>query len=316
MAGLSEVCAHVAAVLFWVEFAIRKFGDEGCSTSNPNAWLPPTLVKVPYLQVRDVNFDTPRARQKKLEQGCVTTIVTPPGQERNMEPTATELQDFVDELYSILPTSATLKEQPKYSSKLAEINKPNYPQSLSLFEEASAVEQATRKQSHSKMWYHQRTGRVSASVMKLVCHTDPHSPSISLVKQICYPIASKFKSEATSYGSLNERFYIACEYPYIGASPDSIVECDCCGKVYTEKDLHIEYIAPDSSFQSYIQKKAETVFKLVLLPELISKFYTRHAELDLKLKDSSNLQKGHCYCGNPNNALFSPPAARGRKGVD
>lgn len=49
------------------------------------------------------------------------------------------------------------------------------------------VEAATRQQSNSPDWFLYRAGRVTASVMKSVCHTSVQSPSLSLVKSICYP---------------------------------------------------------------------------------------------------------------------------------
>ena len=57
--------------------------------------------------------------------------------------------------------------------------------SINLTEEmAECVEAATRDQSQSKLWYKYRSGRITASRMKAVCHTDPAKPSQSLIKGI------------------------------------------------------------------------------------------------------------------------------------
>ena len=40
MAGLSEMCSHVGALLFWLEFIVRKREEISC-TSGPNQWLEP-----------------------------------------------------------------------------------------------------------------------------------------------------------------------------------------------------------------------------------------------------------------------------------
>jgi len=86
--------------------------------------------------------------------------------------------------------------------------------------------------------------------MKAVCHTNADKPSQSLIKTICYPKAFSFTSKATSWGCQHERqardlyikdhhdgftvtdsgLVISSHWPYIGASPDGIVECRCHGK--------------------------------------------------------------------------------------
>ena len=54
-------------------------------------------------------------------------------------------------------------------------------------EMSEAIERGTRSQSHSRLWFTYRAGRVTASKMKSVCHTNPGKPSQSLIKTICYP---------------------------------------------------------------------------------------------------------------------------------
>ena len=45
---------------------------------------------------------------------------------------------------------------------------------------------------------------ITASKMKSACHTDPASPSISLIKQICYPKQCSFSTTATRWGCEHE----------------------------------------------------------------------------------------------------------------
>lgn len=89
--------------------------------------------------------------------------------------------------------------------------------------------------------------------MKQVCHTNVALPSQSLLKNICYPEAYKFTTKATQWGYSHESTareqYVAIikddhldlcvresglvinpEWPHIGATPDGIVHCTCCGK--------------------------------------------------------------------------------------
>jgi len=44
MVGLGETCSHVGALLFWLEYTIRK-REEQSSTSGPNQWLEPRSIK-------------------------------------------------------------------------------------------------------------------------------------------------------------------------------------------------------------------------------------------------------------------------------
>ena len=115
------------------------------------------------------------------------------------------------------------------------------------------VETATRDQSKSKLWYKFRAGRITASRMKTVCHTDSAKPSQSLIKGICYPEAFSFTRKATSWGCSHESeareiylktsksqhgdFSVAecglfnnTEWPFVGASPDGIINCTCHGR--------------------------------------------------------------------------------------
>ena len=89
--------------------------------------------------------------------------------------------------------------------------------------------------------------------MKSVCVTSPDNPAMSTVKSICYPHERKFQNAATSFGCQHEEdarnaflskkrkdhtnltldqcgFFICPHHPHIGASPDGIILCDCCGK--------------------------------------------------------------------------------------
>ncbi len=140
----------------------------------------------------------------------------------------------------------------------------SYPDLLSLCKEKfktialtsnqiKMVEAKTILQSHSKLWFRQRAGRITASKFKEACQTKISQPSKSLIKRICYPENSKFSSVATEWGVKNEKTAIAeykcrqmkshsgfsvsssgfvmhSSYTHIGASPDSIATCSCCGK--------------------------------------------------------------------------------------
>ena len=123
-------------------------------------------------------------------------------------------------------------------------------------EMAVLVELETRDQSNCKLWFTYRAGRITASRMKSVCHTDSSNPSQSLVKTIVYPEAFRFTSKATSWGCKHERkardYYekqmmghhgfvvsnsglsINPKWPHLGTSPDGMISCHCCGKGVVE----------------------------------------------------------------------------------
>ncbi|XP_014675741.1 PREDICTED: uncharacterized protein LOC106815748 [Priapulus caudatus] len=118
--------------------------------------------------------------------------------------------------------------------------------------QAEQVEAETRRQAESKQWHRFRTGRVTASRMKAVCHTRMDKPSQSLVKAICYPHTSKLHTAGIRWGCDHEKTALSTyadqmrqshenhqltnsglvmnpAYPFMGATQDSLVSCDCCG---------------------------------------------------------------------------------------
>lgn len=158
---------------------------------------------------------------------------------------------------------------------------------------AANVEKHTRNQSQSKLWFQQRAGRVTASKLKAAVCTSLSQPSISLIKSVCYPECNRFASKATAWGCVHERTaleaYVSQErskhtkfdtwisglvihpsYPLMGASPDSFVECECCGKGV------IEVKCPYSCKQESVNKKAAEDSRFFLKEDL-----SGHLHLDV-----------------------------------
>ena len=50
-----------------------------------------------------------------------------------------------------------------------------------------------------------RAGRITASHLYQVTHSDPHKPSVSLIKAIYYPETVKFATKSTSYGCKHDK---------------------------------------------------------------------------------------------------------------
>ena len=70
---------------------------------------------------------------------------------------------------------------------------------------ALTVEKASQEQYKSRVWFKYRAGRITASKMKAVYHTNPANPAQSLIKQICYPQMYDFTSIQTSWGCTHEK---------------------------------------------------------------------------------------------------------------
>jgi len=118
-------------------------------------------------------------------------------------------------------------------------------------EQAQNVEIKTREQANCKEWFRFRSGRVTASKIKNVCSTKIDKPAQSVIKDICYPQTRNFSSKYTKWGCDHEStaynkyidnmilhsdfecrksgLVINPVYPFIGATPDGIVSCKCCG---------------------------------------------------------------------------------------
>ena len=59
-----------------------------------------------------------------------------------------------------------------------------------------------REQYKTRMWFNYHAGRITASKMKAVCHTNPAQ---GLIKQVCYPQTYNFTSKQTSWGCTHEK---------------------------------------------------------------------------------------------------------------
>ncbi|KAL0993217.1 hypothetical protein UPYG_G00104810, partial [Umbra pygmaea] len=111
---------------------------------------------------------------------------------------------------------------------------------LHLTEQCVLVEEKTREQRKSRVWFDQRAGRVTASAFHEAARTNNSS---SLIKRVCYPQSSHFSTAATRWGLQNEdtaresylkamqelhvNFSITAsgliinpDLPWLGASPD------------------------------------------------------------------------------------------------
>lgn len=271
MAGLGETCSHVASLLWAIEAGVRT--RESLSVTDKKAYwvMPPEVKKAHPAPISEIKFSR---HHRKSECEAVSSQYVPPPTE--------------DEQTSFLATLGACKSKPGICSLVepfADMFIPlsmreNLPAPLSslynpdllsesyctLLQVAStynlenltasqvtAVEEKTRGQAQSKLWFQMRSGRITASKVRAICHTDPSSPSISLITSICYPELGKFRSAATAWGCRHETtarstycerqkkshdnfsvtdcgFFLFADHPFNGASPDGITKCICCGE--------------------------------------------------------------------------------------
>ena len=178
MAGLGEACSHIAALLFTLEANSQVKKSLSC-TSLPCYWLPPTFKSVPFARICDIDFTAPQTKQRKLCDD--QQVSTPPASipTSDMKPSASELNSLFKTLsetgkpaiLSIVPGFCDVPLQVKgdLPSPLSNLYNESflnltYPALLSKCEEAyedlsicsnqaELVENKTRKQSNSKIWF-------------------------------------------------------------------------------------------------------------------------------------------------------------------
>ncbi|KAL3861842.1 hypothetical protein ACJMK2_007856 [Sinanodonta woodiana] len=271
MAGLGEVCTHVASLMFAIEATV-KLRDLKTVTQAPAYWL---LLPT---------FTSAQMKKKYLDEAIVAGTQTTPSRVRQHKEvpsmSETELINFLHEINKGQVKPAIMRIVQHFNDNfIPKETQCMYPKLLSdLFDDEEihqlplcevrkkcnelkievttshieALEQSTRGQFISKLWQKHRTSRITASKFKAVCRTNFTQPAFHLIRSICYPDRRKFKSIQTSWGLTYEPkakhqyiavmkknhtnflvrssgLFIHITHPEIGASPDGIISCDCCG---------------------------------------------------------------------------------------
>ena len=120
--------------------------------------------------------------------------------------------------------------------------------------EADYLEECTKLQMQSVLWFSHRKGRITASKFSAVCHTSILSPSQALVEGILKeqnsgkrgipdldwglekePCAreeyrQEMKKTHVNFKIEQVGLFVNPLYLHLGASPDGLVSCTCCGK--------------------------------------------------------------------------------------
>ena len=243
MAGLGEVCTHIAASLFYLETVTRIQGKQTC-TQTECEWLIPAYYKnVEYKPVKDIDFTSAKGKKRKLDEMLEKSPPPDfdedseesiPGVKHGCPPTDADFNLLFENLSiagtkpGVMSLVQTFSDNyiPRASKGcfpivLKSLQEPSHIRmkydelleacesvfmSLTVTDEmAMNVEKETRAQFKSSLWFQHRAGRVTSSRVKAVSHTNTANPAQSLVKSICYPLELSFSSKETEWGKNNEK---------------------------------------------------------------------------------------------------------------
>ena len=231
MAGISESCNHVGALLYK---CMQQKTEESSSTSEPNKWLPARKT-VPPVPVSELVFKVP-----KLDR-CDSKIVPLKEIKKSVKATSDLREPTEEEQEVFFLKLSKLKHNASILSTHLNFNKPFIPmsqtkplpktiisfthpdgmnmdyykltvQSKSIkdtykvsVDESRNLEECTQLQSKCKLWNIHRAGRITASNFRAVIKTNVEDPSCSLIKRLCYPDTCTFFNTATSWGCEHEK---------------------------------------------------------------------------------------------------------------
>lgn len=294
MAGHSEVCSHVGALLFAAEYANRRKAEVSC-TDILSCWTMPSSSssQVPLVPISEMDWGKPSV-----------------GKQNNNNPKPVNIQNLLKEMEELGHNAAIMRVVEPFASGIAaQVNKI-LPSVLNIFDESHTtktylellkiskninlslddeqimnIEKSTRNQSENRNWYIQRAGRITASKFRAVCKTNKMKPSLSLIKSICYPTKILFCNKATLWGINHEHiavgdyqrfmsenhdsfqvnevgFVISKNWPCLGASPDRLVFCECClGGCLEIKCPYLLYTNNYTDINEYVSLKSSCLIK-------------------------------------------------------
>ncbi|XP_058832469.1 uncharacterized protein LOC131690590 [Topomyia yanbarensis] len=280
--GILESCSHVGATLFALDgIRVAVLEQKLSVTDLPAYWKkPPSINQELYKKIRDINFG------KRVEKFYPSVESVSKNDPRYVE----LLQSMQEDGINCAATSVfcgesncsflckTCNEEKVLDEKfqtfdLTKLYNPSHRQkpcdellklSQNIYQNMDndphiihEIEVSTSLQNESQLWMKLRCGRITASVLKDVCHTTFNNPSLSVVKQICYPNHISFSSPAIQYGRkyefqavsalfqavegshtdlklLKSGLHLSQENPCLGASPDAILHCRCHGIITVE----------------------------------------------------------------------------------
>ena len=147
MAGLGEVCTHIAAILFYVE-AVYRFEEAKTCTQGLCAWNVPTMKKIEYLPIKEIDFMSAKGKKRKLDDALEGTVPEEDDTtiKEGSRPTSDELALFYKNISLQGTKPSILSVIPKHSgSHVPKSTQPHFPQPLT----------ALRNEKYLKLNYHE-----------------------------------------------------------------------------------------------------------------------------------------------------------------
>lgn len=224
--------------------------DEACTWDKPRKESAPILLeelklgtkearpaesKIKPCKLYPLNLQQVRDRLSDICQntGCISPFLKQTPIEQQPKPLS--MYDITDLYLSQTSTTGTFKD---------------FMQTVITPEMCLDIEKETRGQSSNNNWFTHRLGRITASTAHKVLHfRDTGNLNNYISNQIM--TRKHFTSKFTDYGiqfePVAKQFYkdyaqkthtnvvfqesglvVDCKYPFLGASPDLIVNCKCC----------------------------------------------------------------------------------------
>ncbi|XP_063444855.1 uncharacterized protein LOC134725172 [Mytilus trossulus] len=287
-------CKHVVALLFclanWSDRHIDR-NTETC-TDTKCGWDIPRKVSVP-MKLDSIEHSV-NPRVQPFEH-----VYDPINHDDNMADVEFEaglhnlIQGHDTQIIEVLDKSEDSLTMPKSIIESAEDFLENssfleYLKSKVNQDDCDQIYSLTEGQSDNQNWYEYRLGRITSSIIPLVYHYQGNDKNNYIVRQILDK-NNNFSTPAIIYGKEREhlaRDLYSKEYtsqhekavvelsgliinkdiPHLGASPDAIVNCKCCGKgiveikcPYTFKNLTLDEI---SEKKYHLTKTSDGVIEL------------------------------------------------------
>ncbi|XP_052783571.1 uncharacterized protein LOC128219691 [Mya arenaria] len=249
-AGMLGCCNHVAGVLFCVEDAVKRGITKKSKTSVLATWNVPSTKP----EMRPFKEQTKMVK----DEGSMRKVLYIILKEDASDSCFGQLQERKRHVTPkvILPKSVvdvTLSEIEKHDYSIESVVK-----ALSMTqEESDNISKQTVEQASSKEWHNQRKGRITSSLFHRVASraktlqkdedanvtalTDTllgkksfnpslamkHGTSLEPMAKKKYTLSMK---KHRNFNATESGLTVSLKHPYLAASPDLVVQCDCCGK--------------------------------------------------------------------------------------
>ncbi|XP_012945416.2 uncharacterized protein LOC106013658 [Aplysia californica] len=267
-AGMCSTCNHVIAVLYKVEFAISNHLNSESCTETSCAWNKCTKKTVEPKRVEEMELRSDSAPKysssdtaSESRKRRLTFDPRRDGENKKNPEGSSQFQTKSLEPISMPPTMLQAAEQciAKNSGLDDKGLSEKFGESLVYTrDQCKLLEETTRQQGSSTTWHNHRKGRITGSNIKRVVrkieelnrkvnaattslthHLLSGGPDLSHIPAIKWGRDSEESGLQEFEASMHSNhlnvtlrragLYVKSTHPYIGASPDAVLHCDCHG---------------------------------------------------------------------------------------